>query len=80
MAGLRLSWLARNGLSPGEESLSRAIAAEAIEAEPSFGQINPSRRHASRFDGLEDETWQISSHPDKRRGASSEEKDTLACR
>jgi hypothetical protein len=29
------------GQSPGEESLATAIAAQAIEAEPSFGQINP---------------------------------------
>jgi hypothetical protein len=37
----------RGAANPGEESLSPAIAAQAIEAEPSFGQINPSRRHAS---------------------------------
>src|SRR3984957_7530912 len=32
---------ARNGRSPGEESRSTAVAAEAIEAQPSFGQIKP---------------------------------------
>ena len=42
MAAERLSWLARNGRSPGEESLATAIAAQAIEAQPSFGQIEPS--------------------------------------
>src|SRR5262249_62294071 len=42
MAGFRLSWLARNGRSPGEESLKPAIAAQAIEAEPTFGQLKPS--------------------------------------
>ena len=33
---------ARNGRSPGEESLTAAAAAQAIEAQPSFGQIKPS--------------------------------------
>src|SRR5262245_25420472 len=33
---------ARNGRSPGEESITAAVAAEAIEAQPSFGQIKPS--------------------------------------
>ena len=32
---------ARNGRSPGEESLTAAVAAQAIEAQPSFGQIKP---------------------------------------
>jgi len=43
MAEARLSWLARNGRSPGEESLTAAIAAQAIEAQPAFGQIKPMR-------------------------------------
>ena len=34
--------LARGVASPGEESLAAAIAAQAIEAQPSFGQIKPS--------------------------------------
>jgi hypothetical protein len=37
---MRLSCLARNGRSPGEESLSDAVAAQAIEAQPSSGQIS----------------------------------------
>src|SRR5262245_50037191 len=41
MAAERLSCLARNGRSPGEESLTAAVAAQAIEAQPSFGQIKP---------------------------------------
>ena len=40
---MRLSCLARNGRSPGEESLTAAIAAQAIEAQPAFGQIKPMR-------------------------------------
>ena len=40
---MRLSCLARNGRSPGEESLAAAIAVQAIEAQPAFGQIKPMR-------------------------------------
>lgn len=53
MAAARLCCLARNGRtgvpagpaawggSPGEESRAAAVAAQAIEAQPSFGQIKP---------------------------------------
>ena len=40
---MRLSCLARNGRSPGEESLTAAVAVQAIEAKPAFGQIKPMR-------------------------------------
>jgi hypothetical protein len=52
---VRLSCLARNGrtevpgalwrgvASPGEENLTAAIAVQAIEAQPAFGQIEPMR-------------------------------------
>jgi hypothetical protein len=40
---VRFSCLARNGQSPGEESLTAAIAVQAIEAWPAFGQIKPMR-------------------------------------
>ena len=40
---MRLSGLARNGRSPGEESLTDAVAVQAIEAQPAFGQIKPMR-------------------------------------
>jgi hypothetical protein len=43
MAAGKLSCLARNGRSPGEESLAAAIAVQAIEAQPAFGQIKPMR-------------------------------------
>src|SRR6478752_10768795 len=43
MAAVRLSCLARNGRSPGEESLTAAVAVQAIEAQPAFGQIKPMR-------------------------------------
>ena len=59
MAALRLSCLARNGRSPGEESLSAAIAAQAIEAQPSSGQISQgeavvARRTASSGEDVAD--------------------------
>ena len=40
---MRLSCLARNGRSPGEESPTAAVAVQAIEAQPAFGQIKPMR-------------------------------------
>ena len=44
MAAAGLSWLPRGmGFSPGEESRAAAVAAQAIEAQPSFGQIKPLR-------------------------------------
>jgi hypothetical protein len=36
------------GESPGEESRPAAIAAQAIEAQPTSGQIKPSRGRAGR--------------------------------
>jgi hypothetical protein len=38
----------RNGQSPGEESRPAAVAAQAIEAQPSFGQIKPAEAAWSR--------------------------------
>src|SRR5258708_10872451 len=35
--------LSRGVASPGEESLTAAIAVQAIEAQPAFGQIEPMR-------------------------------------
>jgi hypothetical protein len=43
MAAGRFSCFARNGRSPGEENLTAAIAVQAIEAWPAFGQIKPMR-------------------------------------
>src|ERR1700688_1132104 len=36
------------GFSPGEESLTAAVASQAIEAQPSFGQIKPGRGRVAR--------------------------------
>ncbi len=62
MTGQRLSWLARNGRSPGEESLGAAVAAQAIEAQPSFGQIKPSEARADRGSAAipKEKTWRMS--------------------
>jgi len=54
--------LARGVASPGEESRAAAIAAQAIEAQPSFGQIKPSRQYGSpvrrpRGEDLADIEW-----------------------
>src|SRR6516164_2831238 len=40
----RLSCLARNGRSPGEESRCDGVASQTVEAQPVFGQIEPSQR------------------------------------
>src|SRR5437867_1833925 len=48
MAPARLCCLARNGRSPGEESRSDAVVAQAIEAQPPSGQIKPKRGRVAR--------------------------------
>ena len=68
------------GEAQGEESLSPAIAAQAIEAQPSFGQIKPSEaaRLAVRqlFPRRRRGGYRLSKRPDPL-GA---EKETPACR
>src|SRR5262249_3473418 len=77
MAAERLSCLARNGRSPGEESLTAVVAAQAIEPQPSFGQIKPSE--AGRL-ATEEKTWRISNNLHKRPATSGDGKETLAYR
>ena len=77
---MRLSCLARNGRSPGEESLTGAVAAQAVEAQPSFGQIKPSEGAWRRSGSPEEKTWRILSEPHKRPGSPGEEKENAACR
>ena len=48
LCGGLLSCLARNGRSPGEESRFDGVAAQTIEAQPVFGQIEPSQRPGGR--------------------------------
>src|ERR1700761_2143946 len=59
---------ARNGRSPGEESRCDGVAAQTIEAQPVFGQIEPSQRPgASRAEPQPREmSWLISVLPCKR--------------
>lgn len=76
MAALRLSCLARNGRSPGEESLSDAIAAQAIEAQPSSGQISQGeavgpRRTASSGEDVADPEGPVQESPPTRRRVRS---------
>ena len=52
MAAGRLSCRARKGRGPGEESRPAAVAAQAIEAQPSSGQIKPKRGRGSRAEQL----------------------------
>jgi uncharacterized protein (DUF3084 family) len=80
MAAVRLSCLARNGRSPGEESLTAAIAVQAIEAQPAFGQIKPMRGWvlACAEQHSADVPATIGSH--KKRRIPDQEKASLACR
>src|SRR6516165_5629446 len=63
----RLSCLARNGRSPGEESRCDGVAAQTIEAQPVFGQIEPSQRpSASRANHKSGRRWRASVRTGKR--------------
>jgi hypothetical protein len=70
---VRLSCLARNGRRPGEESLTAAIAVQAIEVQPAFGQIKPMRgpvlacaeQHLGEVAAID---WPTQEVPRSRRG------------
>jgi hypothetical protein len=71
--------LSRGVESPGEESLAAAIAVQATEAQPAFGQIEPMRGQV--LAGAEQqETRQLSIGPHKRPRIPSEGIGDLACR
>jgi hypothetical protein len=81
----RGEFLASRGMpaSPaGEESLTDAIASQAIEAQPSFGQIKPLRGRVVRASNsiLGEKTWRSSCAARKRSGIPGEEMETLARR
>jgi len=78
MAALRLSCLARNGRSPGEESLSAAVAAQAIEAQPSSGQISKERPRVRAEQHPQEKTWLTQKVSRKRTGTPVEEKEAVA--
>jgi len=79
MAAARLSWLARNGRSPGEESLGAAVAAQAIEAQPSFGQIKPSEAARLAVRQLFPRRRRGEYHRRKRPASLGAEMETPAC-
>ena len=66
------------GVSPGEESRVDSVAAQTIEAQPVFGQIEPSQRpSASRAETQPwEKSWLISVLPYKRLERLGVEKET----
>src|SRR5258705_13213915 len=68
------------GFSPGEESLFRVVAAQAIEAQPVFGQIRPSRGQvrSCREQHPQEKRWRISVTAHKRSASSGVEKEVIA--
>ncbi len=68
------------GFSPGEESRSAGIAAQAIEAQPVFGQIRPSRGQVRPCaeQHPQEKTWRMSVVPRKMADGSGVEKETVA--
>jgi len=76
----RLSCLARNGRSPGEESRPDGVAAQAIEAQPVFGQIRPSRGQVRPCaeQHPREKTWRMSVVPHKMSDSSGVEKEAIA--
>ena len=64
-----VDFLASRGMgeAQGKKVDPCAVAAQAIEAQPSFGQIKPSEvAWLARSDSSEEKTWRISSNLHKR--------------
>jgi len=62
----------------GEESRTSAVASQAIEAQPAFGQISHQRGHGDRIgpDSIPNEqNWRRSDHPRKNSGVRAKEKE-----
>jgi len=68
------------GFSPGEESRSADIAAQAIEAQPVFGQIRPSRGQVRLCaeQHPQEKSWPMSIVPHKMSDGSGVEEETAA--
>src|ERR1700757_2487370 len=65
------------GVSPGEESRCDGVAAQTIEAQPVFGQIEPSKRpRASRAQPQVRRRWRASVRLGKRSKCFSVGKET----
>ncbi len=78
MAAERLSCLARNGRSPGEESRTDAVAAQAIEAQPSSGQISQGEAVGRAEQHPREKTWLTEKVLYKSAGTPVEEKEAVA--
>ena len=68
------------GFSPGEESRADGVAAQAIEAQPVFGQIRPSRGQvlACAEQHPREKTWRILVVVHKMSDSPGVEKEALA--
>jgi hypothetical protein len=68
------------GFSPREESRSADIAAQAIEAQPVFGQIRPSRGQVRPCaeQHPQEKSWRMSVVPHKTSDSLGVEKETMA--
>jgi hypothetical protein len=68
------------GSCPGEESRSADIAAQAIEAQPVFGQIRPSRGQVRPCaeQRPQEKTWLMSVAAHKMPGSAAVEKEAVA--
>jgi len=66
--------------NPGEESRSAGVAVQAIEAQPVFGQIRPSRGPVRPRDEQhpQEKTWRMPVVPHKMSDAPGVETETLA--
>jgi hypothetical protein len=78
MAAVRLSCLARNGRSPGEESLTDAIAAQAIEARRPLARSANERPWVDVEQHPRGKTWLIQKVLHKRARTPGEEKEAIA--
>ena len=78
-----VDFLASRGMAKaqGKKVDPSAVASQAIEAQPSFGQIKPWRGRVVRAEQHpREKTWRTSNVPHKRPGFPGEEKETLAFR
>ena len=77
----REEWAHRAAFRPGEESLTSAIAVQAIEAQPAFGQIKPKRgKVLACLNSIWEKTCQLTIGAHKRPRATGEATETLAYR
>ena len=81
--GTRRGFLASRGMgvSPGEESCGSSVAAQAIEAQPSRGQIKPLERpHWAWGYSIHPETWPARRDAAKSGGSRVAERQAPACK